>query len=291
MSGNTLIPAGMFGEQYAEDVAFLIKPKKILGEVVSKFQKSTIVETETLGRVTFQDGLIYIADKGSEAICEIYTHVPMQTGKPKKKILLIGAGDGLGVGRLLDYPSIEKVVAIDIDKDFVELADKVIPEGAKFKKDPRVEFLNIDGAEYVKNTKEKFDFILITVGDPYTISQTMFNENFIKDVYVHLSDDGIFCIDGFMPYYTNPEVLNYWDIFKLVASSFPITRITNSTSPVMPGGLVTFVIGSKKDDPTKGARGDLPVKTVWYNYDIHKACFVLPQFIREKLVGLKGFEQ
>jgi len=34
----SLIPKNLYGEEYAEDVAFLLKPNKVLGEVKSKYQ-------------------------------------------------------------------------------------------------------------------------------------------------------------------------------------------------------------------------------------------------------------
>jgi len=288
---SNLIPKGLYGEEYAEDVAFVLKPKKVISSVTSKYQTSTLIETETFGRVLFQDNLIYIADKGNESIYELYIHVPMQSGAPKKKVLLIGAGDGFGIKRILDYKSVEKLVAIDIDADFVKMADEFFPESKHYKSDPRVEFLTVDGAEYVKNTKEKFDFVLVTVGDPFTVSHTMFNSEFVKNVSSILNPDGIFAIDGFMPYYTHEDVLNYWDIFKLVADEFAKTKISTSTTPIMPGGLVSFVFGSKTIDVANGGRNDLPVKTYWYTPEIHKSCFVLPQFMIDKLRDVKGFDQ
>ena len=288
---SNLIPDHLYGEEYAEDVAFVLKPNRVLGSVKSKYQTSELIETKTFGRVLFQDNLIYIADRGNEAIYELYIHIPMQTGKPKESVLLIGAGDGFGIKRLLDYPSIKRLVAVDIDKEFVEFANKHFPESVKYKTDPRVEFLTIDGAEYVKETKEKFDFVLVTVGDPFTVSQTMFNKEFIKNVKSILSEDGIFAIDGFMPFYTHEDVLNFWDIFELVSNEFSITRICTSTSPIMPGGLVSFIFGSNHDDPVLGGRGEAPVKTFWYTPEIHKSSFVLPQFMRDKLKNIKGFSQ
>lgn len=288
---SNLIPKGFFGEEYAEDVAFVLKPTKVLGEVTSQYQVSQIIQTETFGRVVFQENLIYLADTGNEAIYEMYTHIPMQTGRPKERVLLIGAGDGFGIKRLLEYPTVKKVIAIDIDGDFVELANTHMPDGVQYKQDPRVEFLIEDGADYVRETKEKFDFVLVTVGDPFTVSRSMFNPEFMHNVTSILADDGIFAIDGFMPYYAHEDVLNYWDIFELVSAQFPITKIWTSTSPLMPGGLVSFVIGSKQDDPALGGRGDVPVPTTWYTPEIHKAAFVLPQFMKDKLKDVPGFVQ
>ena len=289
---DSIIPDGYFGEEYSDDIAFVIKPSAVLGEVTSKYQTSTYIQTETFGKLLLQDGLVYLADKGNESIYEMYIHVPMQTGQPRKKILLIGAGDGGGIKRILEYACVEKLVAIDIDEDFVELSKKVSPELASVFDDERVESLSVDGAEYLKNTKEKFDLILVTVGDPFTLSQTMFNQEFVKNCNNALTDDGILTMDGYMPYYTHEDSLNYWDIFAMISQEFPITRICHSTSPLMPGGLITLIFASRKDDPMNCVpRNDVPVKTFWYTPNIHKASFVLPQFMINRLTSIDGFQQ
>jgi len=287
----SLIPKGFYGEEYSDEVAFIIKPEKVLGEVISKYQKSSIIKTKTFGRVVLQDDLIFLADRGNEAIAEMYTHIPMLSGEKKKRVLLIGAGDGAGVERFLKYPELEKIVAIDIDKDFVELAKKHMKDHTKSFKDPRVELIYKDGARYLAETDQVFDVIAVTVGDPFTISKTMFNKEFLKDAYLHLSEGGIISMDGYMPYYTHEDCLNYWDIFQLVSESFPIVRIAQSTSPLMPGGLCTFIFGSKNIDMSKEPKGKPPCKTVWYNNKIHTASFVLPEFVKNKLVRIKGFVQ
>jgi len=287
----TLIPKNLYGEDYTDEIAFLIKPKKVLGEVQSKFQKTTIIETEKFGKVIFQDGLIYVADTGNESIAEMYTHIPMLSGPVKKEVLLIGAGDGAGILRFLEYKDMSHITAIDIDKDFVDLAKKIMPNRTKSFDDERVTMLYVDGAEYMRTTEKVFDVMAVTVGDPFTISQTMFNDEFVKNAYDHLSENGILSMDGYMPFYTHDDSLNYWDIFEMISKVFPIVRIAISTSPLMPGGLCTFIFASKTIDMSKTPERIFEGKTQWYNKELHSASFVLPEFMREKLKDIKGFEQ
>jgi spermidine synthase len=163
--------------------------------------------------VLFQDGLIFLADTGNEALFEMYTHIPMQTGRVKKNVLLIGAGDGYGVKHLLDYPTVEKVVAIDIDREFVELSKKVYPEVSWIFNDPRVDFQVIDGAEYLKNTTDKFDVIIITVGDPFTVSKSMFNLEFVK-IVTNIWLKMVFKYGWIYALHTHEETLNIGKSFK-----------------------------------------------------------------------------
>jgi spermidine synthase len=192
---------------------------------------------------------------------------------------------------MLKYQTIENIVAIDIDGEFVELAKKHFPDKTISFNDPRVELLITDGAEYIKTTNQTFDTIAATVGDPFTVSKTLFNKDFVRNCFDHLSDHGILNMDGYMPYYTHDDSLNYWDIFKLISDVFPIVRVATSTSPLMPGGLCVFIYGSKTEDPSNPPARKAPYQSSWYNEKIHAGSFALPQMIREKLANLKGFVQ
>jgi spermidine synthase len=57
-----IIPNNLFGEQYSNDIALIFKPKKILVQKKTKYQKIDIIETETYGKVMFVDNLLMKTD-------------------------------------------------------------------------------------------------------------------------------------------------------------------------------------------------------------------------------------
>lgn len=280
---KTIIPKNCFGEQYADDVALVFKPNKILISRKTKYQQVDIVETESYGKILFLDNLLMKTDKDGHIINEMIVHIPMRVGQKKKKVLIIGGGEGFTATKLLKYPELEKIDVVDIDEEFVEIARKFYLEKTKSFNNRKVNLHIIDGLEFIRKTRETYDVIFITSTDPSGLSKPLFTKEFYKLCYQKLAFDGLFMADAYMPFYNFGEI-DYAYMFKKVANHYPITKLYCCTVPSFPGGLFAFVIGSKKYNPEKDLRVDIPkIKTKYYNAKIHKACFQLPQFMIDRL--------
>lgn len=153
---ETIIPNGFMGEQYANDVALIFKVKNILLSRQTKYQKVDIIDTETYGKILFLDNLLMKTDKDGHIINEMIVHVPMMTGGKKKRVLVVGAGEGFTATELLKYPYIEKIDVVDIDREFVEISKKIYPEKMKAFDSKKVSLFLMDGLEFVK-----YNFYLI----------------------------------------------------------------------------------------------------------------------------------
>jgi len=102
-----------------------------------------------------------------------------------------------------------------------------------------------------------------------------------------LKSDGLVVSQGESPFY---EIETQKSLLKVLADVFPRTHIYNFTNMTYPGGLWSFTLASKKYCPIK----DFSAKRVaesglefgWYNADIHRSAFCLPEFMRRELVEL-----
>lgn len=281
---NSLIPPNCIGEQYSDDVALIFKIKNILLSKKTKFQQIDIVETETYGKILFLDKLLMKTDKDGHIINEMIVHVPMRIGLPKKKVLVVGGGEGFTATQLLQYPELEKIDLIDIDKEFVEIAKKYYPLSTNSFNNSKVVLYSIDGLEFMRKSQEKYDVIFVTSTDPAGLSAPLFTEEFYKLCYQKLNNDGLFMTDAYMPFYKFGEI-DYVYMYKKVSGLYPITKLYNCIVPTFPGGLFSFVIGSKKYDPENDIRKDIPnIKTKYYNERLHSGCFKLPQFMVDALI-------
>jgi spermidine synthase len=282
---NPIIPPGCIGEQYSEDVALIFKVKKVLLQTKTKYQKVDIVETDYWGKILFLDNLLMKTDKDGYIINEMIVHPIMLTGSKKKKVLVVGGGEGFTATELLKYPYIEQIDIVDIDGEFVEIAKKFYPEKTACLKDHRVRLFIQDGLEYIKKTKEKYDAIFTTPTDPLTISDPLFVKEYYGACYDRLADDGIYETDAYMPFYKYGNI-DFAHIRKSLAQFFKISKIYTCTVPTFPGGLFSFGFASKKYDPeTDFHTFDFKVKTRYYNPDLHLASFKLPQFMLDRIEG------
>ncbi|MDR2685362.1 MAG: hypothetical protein LBB23_01150 [Rickettsiales bacterium] len=280
---GTLIAQGCFGEQYSDDVALVFKPSSIVFQGQTKYQKVDIIKNETWGQMLFLDNLLMKTERDGHIINEMIVHPVMLTGAKKKRVLVVGGGEGFTTTELLKYPYIERIDVIDIDREFVDICKKCYPAQTAAFGDPRVRLIFEDGLEYLRRTDEIYDAIFITPTDPLGLSNPLFVAEFYKACFDRLSADGICQTDAYMPFYKFGDV-DYAVIYKNMADFFPIARVYTATIPTFPGGLFAFVFASKTADPVRDrADFDFPIITKYYNADIHTACFALPQFMIDKM--------
>lgn len=279
----SIVPKDFLGEQYSDDVALIFKPEDILISKKTKYQKIDIIKTKYWGQILFIDNLLMKTQRDGHIINEMIVHPIMMTGNKKKKVLIVGGGEGFTATLLLKYPYIEQIDIIDIDGEFVEICKKYYPEQMKCLKDPRVNLIVEDGLEYMKNTDQIYDAIFTTPTDPLSLSDPLFVDDYYKLCNKCLTEDGVYETDAYMPFYKYGNI-DYAVINKNISKYFSIAKIYTATIPTFPGGLFAFGFGSKKYDPIKNQKEfDFDIKTQYYNKDIHKACFTLPQFMKNRI--------
>lgn len=82
--------------------------KRELARVQSDFQDIVVFESETHGRVMLLDGVVQITEGDEFVYQEMITHVPILAHGAAKRVLIIGAGDGGVLKRVLQHRGVEK---------------------------------------------------------------------------------------------------------------------------------------------------------------------------------------
>ena len=81
--------------------------------------------------------------------------------------LSAGGGEGGTLREALSHRSVERVVMIDLDQEVVELCRTYLPSHHQGSfDDPRVELLHQDAREYLANSRETFDVMVMDLVDP-----------------------------------------------------------------------------------------------------------------------------
>ncbi len=102
---------------------FLVKRE--LARVQSAFQDIVIFESVTHGRVMLLDGVVQITEADEFVYQEMLTHVPLLAHGAARRVLIIGAGDGGVLRRVLMHRSVERAVMVEIDGEVIRLAPRV----------------------------------------------------------------------------------------------------------------------------------------------------------------------
>jgi len=100
------------------------------------------------------------------------------------------------IREVLRYDSIENVTMCEIDEEVVNVSKDFLPTISTGFSDPRTNLVIGDGAEFVKNTKDIYDVIIVDSSDPIGPAESLFVEQFYQDLKNILSPHGAIAIQG-----------------------------------------------------------------------------------------------
>lgn len=247
----------------------------------TEYQHLAVINTVEFGRALVLDGIVQTTEKDEFIYHEMIAHPALMSHPNPQKVLVIGGGDGGTVREVIKHPTVKQVDLVEIDEKVIWASREYLPTISCGLDDSRVRIFVEDGLKFIKGKPDYYDVIIIDSSDPIGPAVELFGDSFYKDVYNALKEDGIMAAQTESPLF-NRELLA--SINKRIAGIFPVAKTYLTCIATYIGGFWSFTIGSKKYDPTEvGAdkqRFDL-MKLKYYNPEIHKACFVLPNFVQE----------
>src|ERR1700688_577124 len=98
-----------------------------LARVKSEFQDIAIFESASHGRVMVLDGAIQITEGDEFVYQEMLTHVPLLAHGAAENVLIIGAGDGGVLRRVLQHTNVRRAGMVEIDGEGIPLAKAFLP--------------------------------------------------------------------------------------------------------------------------------------------------------------------
>lgn len=275
-----------YTEQHTDNVRLSIKVDEHLYTGQSEFQRIDVFKSKEFGTFFTLDGLMMVTEKDEFIYHDMIVHVPMATNPRIKNVLVIGAGDGGTVRELTRYSTIVNIDMVEIDKQVVDVCRKYLPQTAGKLDDPRVNLFFEDGLKYVRTKENTYDLIIVDSTDPFGPGEGLFTKEFYGNCFKALKADGILVNQHESPYYDS-YAQSMQRAHKRIREFFPICRVYQAHIPTYPSGHWLFGFASKKYDPLKdideGAWNGLGLATKYYNTDIHKGCFALPNYVQELL--------
>jgi spermidine synthase len=270
---------------------FLVKRE--LARVKSDFQDIMLFESTSHGRVMVLDGVIQITERDEFVYQEMLTHVPLLAHGAAKRVLIIGAGDGGVLRRVLQHRNVEKCVMVEIDGEVIRLCQEHMPDVAGDAwTNPRGQVIVGDGIDYVRQAEAgSFDVVIVDSTDPIGVGEVLFTDEFYHNAARLLSADGLIVNQCGVPFMQADELREtslrrgkfFADISAYVAAV-----------PTYVGGFMTLGWSAK----TRGLR-EVPVAEIrrraeaagilgttrYWTPEIHAGCFNLPPYIAENLPG------
>ncbi|MCJ7833913.1 polyamine aminopropyltransferase [Cuneatibacter sp. NSJ-177] len=283
-----------FTEYYTGNTRFEIAYTEKLMEEQSPFQKIEVFQTDDFGKILVIDGYLMITEKDEFIYHEMLVHVPMAVHPNAGQVLVIGGGDGGAVRELLRYPEIQTIDLVEIDERVVKACRKYFPEISGGLGDPRVSCHYQDGTVFIKEKKKTYDLILIDSTDPVGPGEGLFGKEFYQNCSDALKENGILVNQHESPYYPGDR-RSMLRAHQRLQEVFPLAEVYHFHMPTYASGLWLFGFASKGLHPVKDADFEAwqerKISTGYYNPDIHRAAFALPNFLKQQLegTGTKGW--
>lgn len=270
-----------FTEDQVPGLRLSCRVTRVLHREQTPYQHLAVLETDVFGRVLTLDGVIQTTEHDEFIYHELITHIAMCShGGNPRRVLIIGGGDGGTMREVLRYPQVAACHLVEIDQRVVTVCREYLPSLSSAMDDPRAQVIIADGIEYVRDVREEYDLIIVDSTDPIGPAVGLFSAEFYANVHRALAVDGM-CVAQTESAFHNAG----WfpAIFGRIARNFPIARLYLGAIPSYPGGPWSFTAGSKIYDPAEPVRPP-PVDLRYYNPDLHRAVFALPNYVARALV-------
>ena len=160
----------------------------------SEFQDIVIFESASHGRVMLLDGVVQITEADEFVYQEMLTHVPLLAHGAARRVLIIGAGDGGVLRRVLQHRGVERAVMVEIDGEVIRLCQG-IPAGHRRR---RVERPACRGDRRRRHRlcssgrrPGSFDVVIVDSTDPIGVGEVLFTDEFYENAARLLTDRGL----------------------------------------------------------------------------------------------------
>ena len=264
---------------------------RTLAHVRSPYQDIQVIESASHGRVLVLDGAIQITEADEFVYQEMLAHVPLLAHGAARRVLIIGAGDGGVLRRVLQHRGVEHAVMVEIDGEVIRLSREHLPGiGGDAWTDPRAEIIVGDGIAYVAAAApDSFDAIIVDSTDPVGVGEALFTDAFYAGCARVLSADGLVVNQCGVPF-MQPGELRETSLRR--TRSFPHVSAYVVAVPTYVGGLMTLGLAAKTSGLDRVPSGTIRDRaaaagilgtTRYWTPEIHAGAFNLPPYIAELL--------
>ncbi len=264
---------------------FLVRRE--LARVKSEFQDILVFESHTHGRVMTLDGVVQITEADEFVYQEMLAHVPLLAHGAAKRVLIIGAGDGGVLKRVLQHRTVERATMVEIDGEVIRLAKEHLPGiGGDAWTDPRARVIVGDGIDHVRQAEDgSYDVVIVDSTDPIGVGEVLFTDEFYANCARVLTERGLVVNQCGVPFMQADELR---ETSLRRAKAFPDVHAYVAAVPTYVGGFMTLgwaakdaslrQVGAEEIRRRADVAGVLETTRYW-TPEIHVSAFHLPPYV------------
>jgi len=275
-----------FTEANDNGVAFSLRIKERLHQEKTQYQQIEIFDTTDFGKLMVIDGCTMVSSRDNFIYHEMMSHPALFSHPNPKQILIIGGGDCGTLKEVLKHSGVKAALQVEIDERVTRLSEKYFPELCTSNKDARAEFYFGDGIRWVKEAATgTYDLIIVDSTDPVGPAKGLFTENFYRDCFSALGEEGILVQQSESP-------LLHTDLIKSMRGAMTVVGFSKCHTLCFPQCIypsgwwsATMAMKSKDSDFDWDKRAKkMSFKTSYYAADVHRGALALPPFLQNALL-------
>jgi spermidine synthase len=265
--------------------AFSLRIEEKVHDVQTEFQRIEVYRTAEFGHLMTIDGYVMLSTRDNFLYHEMMSHPTLFTHPDPQNVVIIGGGDCGTLREVLRHAEVKRVTQIDIDEGVTRASELYFPELCESNHDPRATLLFEDGIKWMREAApESVEVIIVDGTDPIGPGEVLFTAEFYQACFNALKPGGLIVQQSESP-------LLHVDILKRVyrhtkGSGFADVRTLFFPQPVYPSGWWSATM-AKKGGAIDGFREEAVrncgFPTQYYNEEIHRAAFAMPQFFKRAL--------
>ncbi len=283
-------PDKWFHDKVSRNLIQLHSIKDVLYTGRTKFQSVEIIRSSRFGKFLVLDGKIQSSEGDEFIYHEALVHPAMITHPRPKTVFIAGGGEGATLREVLSYNTVKRAVMVDIDEEVIAICQKFLPDHSQGSfEDERTKLYHVDARDYLANSGEAFDIIIIDLPDPIEEGPAylLYTQEFYQLVRNRLTANGIISVQAGSAAWN--ELLNFTAVNNTLKSVFPIVCPYKVDIPSF-GGPWGFCLASSSLNPVSLSVTEVDSRILacsltglkFYDGLTHQGMFSLPKHLRSE---------
>lgn len=208
----------VFADNISESVEGGLYRDQIIFMEQTEYQKIVITKHRDDVRL-YIDGNCQFSTADEYRYHEALVHIPMSELVSRSHVLILGGGDGLAVREVLKYDEVERIDLVDLDAEMIRICStnpNITSVNRNSLKSDKLVIYNMDAYEYLEDSKELYDLIIVDLPDPNSESlNKLYSNIFYRMCKNRLKEAGVMAVQSTSPYYAAKA---FWCIHKTMES-------------------------------------------------------------------------
>jgi len=281
---------GWYVEEDAGISRIGIRVRERLHQETSSYQTIAVYDSDFFGRFLTLDGLMMLTERDEFVYHEMLVHVPLGALPSPESVLVIGGGDCGCLREALAHPGIRRVVLCELDERVTRVCEDWFPWVGPSLRDPRSEIVFADGNAFIRQEAGAFDLVVVDSTDPVGPAAELFLRDFYARVAETLKPGGVMTAQIGSPHWSPQQV---GAVYREQREAFGSVQAYTGQVPTYQSGTWCWSFATngsvRADSPDPGRAARMAERCRYYNPEVHRAAFALPNYARQALQGVNVF--